>query len=91
VTHYRDATLCEVEIFSGRTHQIRVHALALGHAVAGDRKYGEREEQKTLRDKGLRRMFLHSHFLELPAAAPFAKLALSAPMTDELREFLEKL
>ena len=89
--HYRDATLCEVEIFSGRTHQIRVHALALGHAVAGDRKYGQREEQKPLRDKGLRRMFLHSHFLELPSDGKFHKLTLSAPMTDELREFLERL
>jgi 23S rRNA pseudouridine955/2504/2580 synthase len=89
--HYRDATLCEVEIFSGRTHQIRVHALALGHAVAGDRKYGQREEQKPLRDKGLRRMFLHSHFLELPADGKSPRLTLSAPMTDELREFLERL
>lgn len=89
--HYRDATLCEVEIFSGRTHQIRVHALALGHPVAGDRKYGLRDEQKTLRDKGLRRMFLHSHFLQLPADGEFAKLTLSAPMTGELRDFLGKL
>ena len=89
--HYRDATLCEVEIYSGRTHQIRVHALALGHPVAGDRKYGLRDEQKTLRDKGLRRMFLHSHFLELPADGEFAKLTLSAAMTEELREFLELL
>jgi 23S rRNA pseudouridine955/2504/2580 synthase len=88
---YREATLCEVEIFSGRTHQIRVHALALGHAVAGDRKYGRREEQKELRDKGLRRMFLHSHFLELPADGQFPKLLLSAPLADELREFLERL
>lgn len=89
--HYRDATLCEVEIFSGRTHQIRVHALALGHPVAGDRKYGLRDEQKTLRDKGLRRMFLHSHFLQLPADGDFPKLTLSAPMTGELRDFLGKL
>ncbi len=89
--HYRDATLCEVEIFSGRTHQIRVHALALGHPVAGDRKYGLRDEQKTLRDLGLRRMFLHSHFLELPADAEFRKLTLSAPMTGELRDFLGDL
>jgi len=89
--HYRDATLCEVEIYSGRTHQIRVHALALGHPVAGDRKYGLRDEQKTLRDKGLRRMFLHSHFLQLPADGDFPKLTLSAPMTEELRDFLGKL
>ncbi len=89
--HYRDATLCEVEIFSGRTHQIRVHALALGHPVAGDRKYGLREEQKTLRDKGLRRMFLHSHFLQLPKDGEFPKLTLSAPMNEELRDFLSQL
>lgn len=86
--HYKDATLCEVEIFSGRTHQIRVHALALGHPVAGDRKYGLREEQKTLRDKGLRRMFLHSHFLELPSDGEFGKLLVNAPITEELRDFM---
>ncbi len=86
--HYKDATLCEVEIFSGRTHQIRVHALALGHPVAGDRKYGLRDEQKVLREKGLRRMFLHSHFLQLPADGDFGKLILNAPITEELREFM---
>ncbi len=88
---YRQATLCEVEIFSGRTHQIRVHALALRAAIAGDRKYGERSEQKPLRDLGLRRMFLHSHFLQLPPEGDFPKLLVTAPMPDELRDFLAKL
>lgn len=89
--HYKDATLCEVHIFSGRTHQIRVHALALGHPVAGDRKYGLRDDQKPIRDKGLRRMFLHSHFLQLPADGEFGKLIINAPMTEELRAFLDVL
>ncbi len=89
--HYKDATLCEVHIYSGRTHQIRVHALALGHPVAGDRKYGLRDDQKPIRDLGLRRMFLHSHFLQLPADGEFGKLILNAPMTEELRQFLEVL
>lgn len=88
---YRGATLCEVKIFSGRTHQIRVHALALGCFVAGDDKYGEREVNKTFRDLGLKRMFLHSHFLQLPADGNFPKLLLSAPMPDELREVLDQL
>ncbi len=88
---YRDATLCEVEIFSGRTHQIRVHALALGHPVAGDDKYGEREDNKPLRALGLKRMFLHSHFLTLLATADFPKLMLSSPLPDELREVLDRL
>ncbi|MGQ0701220.1 MAG: RluA family pseudouridine synthase [Panacagrimonas sp.] len=88
---YRDATLCEVQIFSGRTHQIRVHALALGHPVAGDRKYGERGDDKLIREKGLKRMFLHSHFLKLQAEGNFDKLILSAAMPDELREVLGRL
>lgn len=88
---YKDATLCEVEIFSGRTHQIRVHALALGHPVAGDRKYGEREAMKPMRERGLKRMFLHSHFLQLPADIEFSRLIVAAPMPEELRDFLNGL
>lgn len=88
---YKEATLCEVEIFSGRTHQIRVHAVALGHPVAGDRKYGDREDHKALRDRGLKRMFLHSHLLKLPADEDFPKLVISAAMPDELRDFLNGL
>lgn len=88
---YRESTLCEVEIFSGRTHQIRVHALALGHPVAGDDKYGERQYNAPLRERGLKRMFLHSHFLQLPATGDFPKLILNAPMPDELRNFLQRL
>ncbi|HUP92278.1 MAG TPA: RluA family pseudouridine synthase [Solimonas sp.] len=88
---YKDYTLCEVEIFSGRTHQIRVHGLALGHPVAGDEKYGERDVNKKLRIKGLKRMFLHAHFLKLPVEGDFPKLMISAPLTDELRDFLQKL
>ena len=88
---YRDATLCEVQIFSGRTHQIRVHALALGHPVAGDRKYGERGVDKAIREKGLKRMFLHSHFLKIGSEGAFPKLILSSPMPDELRDVLGRL
>jgi 23S rRNA pseudouridine955/2504/2580 synthase len=88
---YRDATLCEVQIFSGRTHQIRVHATALGHPVAGDRKYGEREDEKRWRERGLKRMFLHSHLLKLPADRDFRPLLLTAPMSDELRSVLDAL
>ncbi|NGY06818.1 RluA family pseudouridine synthase [Solimonas terrae] len=90
-SRYRDATLCEVQIFTGRTHQIRVHALALGHPVAGDTKYGEREDNKPLRELGLKRMFLHSHFLKFNAEGEFGKLIVNAPLPDELRAVLDKL
>lgn len=88
---YKDVTLCEVQIFSGRTHQIRVHALSLGHPVAGDTKYGDREEQKFLKSLGLKRMFLHSHLFALPKDGDFPKLLINAPMGDELRAVLDKL
>jgi len=88
---FKNAVLCEVEIFSGRTHQIRVHALALGHPVAGDAKYGERSVNAPFKAKGLKRMFLHSHFLQLLPADGFPKLLLNAVMPDELRDFLNVL
>ena len=86
---YRDCALMEVQIFSGRTHQIRVHALALGHPIAGDEKYGEREVNGPLRKRGLKRMFLHSHFLGLPATESFPRLLLDAPLPSELRSFID--
>jgi 23S rRNA pseudouridine955/2504/2580 synthase len=88
---YKDATLCEVQIFTGRTHQIRVHAAALGHPVAGDDKYGEHDQVKEFRKRGLKRMFLHSHFLKLLSEGDFTKVMFNAPMPDELRDFLDVL
>src|ERR1700753_4303269 len=64
------ATLMEVTIFTGRTHQIRVHAEHAGHPVAGDEKYGDAEFNAEMRDLGLNRMFLHASSVsfEWPAA-----------------------
>ncbi len=62
--HFRElATLMDVAIQTGRTHQIRVHAAFAGHPVAGDDKYGNRETNAQLRALGLRRMFLHARSL----------------------------
>ncbi|HEX7381190.1 MAG TPA: RluA family pseudouridine synthase [Nevskiaceae bacterium] len=88
---FADATLCEVAIFSGRTHQIRVHALTIGHPVVGDRKYGERGQHAPFRELGLKRMFLHASSLELPATGAFAPLTLNSALPPELRSFLDAL
>ena len=60
---YKDATLLDVEIETGRTHQIRVHLQAIGHGVIGDTQYGEGEAY------GLKRQFLHAARLEAYHAA----------------------
>lgn len=58
-----EATLVEVDIHTGRTHQIRVHSAFAGHPVAGDPKYGDREFNARMKSRGLVRMFLHAHAL----------------------------
>jgi 23S rRNA pseudouridine955/2504/2580 synthase len=57
---FSDASLVEVALETGRTHQIRVHAQHIQHPLAGDEKYGDREFNRTMRDKGLKRLFLHA-------------------------------
>ncbi|HXH04010.1 MAG TPA: RluA family pseudouridine synthase [Candidatus Competibacteraceae bacterium] len=84
------ASLMEVAIATGRTHQIRVHAAHLGHPLAGDDKYGDREFNRYMaREYGLRRLFLHAHSvgLELPRRS----LAFSAPLPEELAQVVERL
>jgi 23S rRNA pseudouridine955/2504/2580 synthase len=88
---FREGVLCEVDIFSGRTHQIRVHAEMLGFPVAGDRKYGSREQHAPLRERGLKRMFLHAHRLKLPADGRFDPLHAETPLPDTLRELITTL
>ncbi len=85
------ATLMEVSIGTGRTHQIRVHAAAAGHPVAGDEKYGDRDGNNALKAFGLRRMFLHAHSLGFQKPGTTEKFSISAPLDDELQQVLQKL
>ncbi len=89
------ATLMEVSIGTGRTHQIRVHASYVDHPVAGDEKYGSKEHNAALKPFGLKRMFLHAHSLSFirPSAVqsegePFT---ITAPLDAELQSVLSNL
>lgn len=83
---------CEVKIDTGRTHQIRVHALHIGHPVAGDDKYGDPAVNKRLREQiGLKRLFLHAASLEFALDAGKTPYILNAPLAPELAEALERL
>lgn len=81
------ATLADVNLLTGRTHQIRVHAATAGYPLAGDPKYGDREFNRLMRGLGLRRLFLHAARLELPDL----QRSFEAPLPPELVKVLEKL
>lgn len=83
------ASLLEVELVTGRTHQVRVHMSFIGHPVVGDPEYGKAGElEKRL---GLRRQFLHAHRLEFPHPFTGEHLAFQDPLPDDLREALAAL
>jgi 23S rRNA pseudouridine955/2504/2580 synthase len=85
-----DDSYAEVELFTGRTHQIRAHAKYLGLPLAGDDKYGGRDSVKKWRKRGLKRIFLHSHRLGL--TTPDGKsLSFDAPLPPALRRILDEL
>jgi len=86
----KTATLVEVTLRTGRTHQIRVHAQHAHHPVAGDEKYGEAAFNRELEALGLRRMFLHAHSVSFtwPGGAEFS---INTPLPRELAAVLEAL
>jgi 23S rRNA pseudouridine955/2504/2580 synthase len=83
-----EATLLEVTIKTGRTHQIRVHLASQGHPIAGDDKYGDFERNKALQKQGLKRMFLHAWRLQFDHPASGERVALQAPLPPELQKFV---
>jgi 23S rRNA pseudouridine955/2504/2580 synthase len=91
VTCFREATLVEVELKTGRTHQIRVHGAHIGHPLAGDEKYGDPAFNQTMKRLGLRRMLLHAHYIEFAETANGEKITVSAPLDDELKAVIDQL
>src|ERR1700737_1199025 len=86
----KQATLMEVALFTGRTHQIRVHAQHAGHPVAGDEKYGDEEFNAQMKVLGLNRMFLHAHSVsfEWPLGGEFS---VNTPLPPELASVVDTL
>jgi 23S rRNA pseudouridine955/2504/2580 synthase len=85
------ATLMEVSILTGRTHQIRVHAQYAGHPVSGDPKYGDAEFNKEMRELGLERMFLHASSLSFVWPDRGTEFSVNAPLPPELARVVDAL
>jgi len=88
IDYFNDATHIEIKLFTGRTHQIRVHAAHAGFPVAGDPKYGDPNFNRMLKAKGFKRMYLHAHTLGFNLQQ---KYKITAPLDDEWKELLKVL
>lgn len=91
VTPWGECSLLEVELRTGRTHQIRVHLAHLGFPILGDEKYGDFTLNRDLQKAGLKRMFLHAAAMRLPHPLSGDSLSLAAPLPAELERFLKKM
>ena len=85
------ATLMEVDIPTGRTHQIRVHASFAGHPLLGDDKYGDRERNAELKRHGLKRTFLHAQSVAFEWPGSGVPFHVSAPLPGELAAVLDAI
>ncbi len=91
VEDFGTASLLEARPESGRTHQIRVHAAAVDHPVAGDDRYGDAAFNETLAALGLGRLFLHAHLLSIRRPGTDEPQSFSAPLPPELAAVVEAL
>jgi len=83
-SYNRQASLMEVKLYTGRTHQIRVHAQHRGHPIAGDDRYGDDEFNKLARKMGIKRMFLHARSIEFTLPSLDLHIKVIAPLDPEL-------
>ncbi len=86
-----NATLLDIKLRTGRTHQIRVHTQHAGHPIAGDEKYGDKAFNAWYRSIGGKRLFLHAHSMVLPLSYYDTPLKLHAPLDAELERVLVKV
>jgi 23S rRNA pseudouridine955/2504/2580 synthase len=98
VSHFRPvqffgkrASLVEVALETGRTHQIRVHAAHAGYPLAGDEKYGDADFNEKMQAAGLKRMFLHAHQVSFTWPDTGVEFSASAPLPADLAAVIDEL
>jgi 23S rRNA pseudouridine1911/1915/1917 synthase len=97
VTHWRirlrmtGASLLEIGLETGRTHQIRVHCAAMGHPVLGDGVYGSPARDRQVLGITVSRQMLHAWRLQLIHPITGKKLSLEAPLPDDMLALLAQL
>lgn len=80
---FKDKTLVEFSLQTGRTHQIRVHCKSLNHTIVGDDVYGREE-------KGLNGQLLHSYFISFIHPKTEEEMSFSIDLPDYFKKYLDK-
>ena len=88
---YTSATLLDVRIETGRTHQIRVHLAFIGHPVVGDGVYGNKPSERIASELGVGRQFLHASSLTFRMPGSEEARTFIAPLAPDLGGILETL
>jgi 23S rRNA pseudouridine1911/1915/1917 synthase len=98
ITHYQvleyiahKYTLLEVDLETGRTHQIRVHLQAISHPIIGDKLYGQKKVNDHFEKLGLNRQFLHAKELEFTHPISKKKLRVTSDLPNDLQSILTQL
>jgi 23S rRNA pseudouridine955/2504/2580 synthase len=86
---FAEATLVRAEPKTGRTHQIRVHAAWLGHAIIGDDRYGNDEVNRAFKQRGYKRLFLHAEQLQFMHPLSQKPIQIQAPLPEDLQSLLD--
>lgn len=82
----KNVTLVECELFTGRTHQIRVHLKSIGHTIVGDELYGNGLNKEL----GINRQFLHAYKVKFTHPTSKEEVELEIPIFTDMKDFLEK-
>jgi 23S rRNA pseudouridine955/2504/2580 synthase len=88
---FQNFSLLEIMLATGRLHQIRAHASAEGMPVAGDKIYGEKEQNKALRRIGLTRQFLHASGVSFRHPTTKKAISVQSPLPESLLSVLTQL
>ena len=86
IKYYKNSTLLEAELITGRYHQIRKHCEILNHPIIGDKKYGDRALNKLYKERGLSRIFLHASRIKFYLNK---EIIVECPLPIELESFLK--
>ena len=96
---FTGACLLELDIRTGRTHQIRVHCKTMGHPVVGDPVYGNRGDKKRLASispemgravVALDRQMLHAWRISFIHPATGARMTMEAPMPSDMTGLIDQ-